>query len=123
MKKISPKQSKTTFVYDCPHCDFELEISSKVASNIGKYVCDFCDEIVYLEKINVSYSSVQKQDRSTTPNNDHPLKDDCVSALVNLGYKKKEATDLVDMCFEDNDPVSIDDALNLIFSKNEECNV
>jgi transcription elongation factor Elf1 len=127
MKAIRPKKAVTTFIYDCPHCELEIEVSAKVASQIGKCVCQFCDGIIALERINTTYSlSTKKEDKPKTVETKvtvekqkvtrSPLMDDCIGALVNLGYKKKNATNIVDQYFVEHNPSSINDALNGIFS-------
>lgn len=97
--KLVPKKAKTVLFYECPSCEMDLEISAKCASQVGKYVCDFCDHVLELEPITVTIRkdkkeqklSVELPPKSNNDNLNQQLFEDCVSMLRNLGYKKADA--------------------------------
>lgn len=122
---VLPKKAKTIFFYDCPHCGMEIEVSSKIVSSVGKTACEYCDSLISFVPIKVSYTKenktevrkVKKKVRPAVKKNNNKLKDDCVSMLKNLGFLKREALQMVDQYFKENNPKDLDDAIEGILKR------
>jgi len=113
--KILPKSSKTIFIYECPHCNFDIEVSSKIVTNIGKTACQICDEIITFEKLTINILSPQEKHREK-PTINNGIQTDCLSMLENLGYKTKESQKMVQDYFHRNEPETIQQAIEGILA-------
>ncbi len=103
MTKIKPTHYDVYPVFTCPQCGCEWQQSIEETVFPAGILCH-CGAKLRLDSIeaievNATFSSDKKE--QTTSNTDVSVYDDVVHGLVNMGYKKKEARDLVDKYSKD----------------------
>jgi len=104
MTKIKPTHYDVYPVFTCPQCGCEWQQSIEETVFPAGILCH-CGAKLRLDSIeaievNATFSSDKKE--QTTSNTDVSVYDDVVHGLVNMGYKKKEARDLVDKYYKDD---------------------
>lgn len=113
-KNIRPIQLDINLKYQCPNtnCDNYHWLSIKeVRVKNFKVVCD-CGTIFnpkQIDKLKLSYSKFSK---TKTLNSDSPelpidLRDKCVTILVDYGFTRKEAIDLITKTFKLNNSTDV----------------
>ena len=111
---LKPRKAYLNLYYQCT-CGHDIYVSSREAQKIGKVCCEFCQKIVKFEpiadirvKIYYKRKSIKEQIRRyhiepTKPEevekpkiNNNANFTDIINSLVSMGYKKREASKLVE---------------------------
>tara|TARA_Y100000593_G_C4301620_1_gene333665 strand:+ start:716 stop:1081 length:366 start_codon:yes stop_codon:yes gene_type:complete len=101
MTKIKPTHYDVYPVFTCPQCGCEWQQSIEETVFPAGILCH-CGAKLRLDSIeaievNAVFSSDKKEPETTGAD----FSDDVVHGLVNMGYKKKKAKDLVDKYYKD----------------------
>lgn len=91
----------------------------------AKKQVDPADEKIKSLRKELQIKQLEKKIASITRTNErvnkkqtrHPLTDDCVDTLVSLGYRKSDAKKEVAGCLQENNPSTVQEFLNIYYSK------
>lgn len=127
MKRIKPIGVDLHLKYICPHCHAVCWLSLK-ETQIPNYinVCDLCQEsfkVKTIEKISLKYKqSTNHSTKKQIPILDESIKQRTIDSLVNYGFTKSEASDLIQETFDifkTNDiAILVKESLKLFGAKN-----
>lgn len=108
---VKPASADVNLIYNCPKCGASNYVTPKEAKFIQRVVCGGCEaflELKPIERINIKIEYqpsavghrakvlvpklLLKKEKDSIANSDSDDLSDVLSSLINLGYKRKEAT-------------------------------